>query len=132
MSGEIDFACSSVGTFLNLIRSGELRGLMVTTPERLASLPDVPTAREAGFPDMEKMIGWSAIYGPPKMPADIVARLSQALRSVGNDSGWRRATEQNGSIPYVRSADETRDYARVQYQIYRSLGESLNLNDKPM
>ena len=132
VSGETDFACGSIGTFFGLIKAGQLRALMVTTPERLAGLPDVPTAREVGFPDMEKIIGWSGIFAPPNLPADVLARLTQALRAVGEDPAWRRATEQSGSIPFVRGPAETRDFARAQYQLYRALGESLNLIDKPL
>jgi tripartite-type tricarboxylate transporter receptor subunit TctC len=132
MTGETDFACGSIGTFFALIKNGSLRALLVTTPERMASLPDVPTARELGFPDMERIVGWSGIYGPPGLPADVVGRLAQALKAIGEDASWRRATEQMGSIPRVLPPDETREFARAQYQIYRALGESLNLIDKPM
>ena len=70
IAGETQFACGSIGSFLPMIKSGDLRALMVSTPKRLPSLPDVPTVREAGFPEMERITGWSGIYGPPAMPAE--------------------------------------------------------------
>jgi tripartite-type tricarboxylate transporter receptor subunit TctC len=132
LAGETDFACGSIGTFLAQIKAGALRALIVTTPQRLAALPDVPTAREAGFPDMERIIGWSAIYGPANLPADVVQKLAQTVRAVGEDPAWRKATEQMGSIPQILSPEQTREFARNQYQLYRALGESLNLIDKPL
>lgn len=132
LAGEIDFACGSIGTFVPQIKAGTVRALMVTTPERVASLPDVPTAREIGLPDMEKIAGWSGVYGPPNLPAEVVHRLSQAIEAAGKDAAWRRATESAGSIPYTRAPADTRDYAKGQYDTYRSLGESLDLIDKVM
>jgi tripartite-type tricarboxylate transporter receptor subunit TctC len=130
LAGEIDFACASIGTFVAQIKAGELRALFVTTPERVAVLADVPTARELGIAEMERIIGWSGIYGPPGLPADVMERLSQAMRAVAADPAWVQATEKVGSIPFVRGAEETRSFARAQFQTYRALGESLKLIDR--
>lgn len=130
LAGDIDFACGSIGSFLPHIKQGTLRALMVTTPERLAVLPDTPTAAELGYAEMGRVIGWSGIYGPPGMSADVVARLNQMMRSLAQHAAWVKATEQAGSIPYVRGADETREFARAQFQMYQALGESLNIIDK--
>ncbi|MFZ9408370.1 MAG: Bug family tripartite tricarboxylate transporter substrate binding protein [Burkholderiaceae bacterium] len=130
MSGDVDFACGSIGTFLPQVRSGALRALMVTTPERLAVLPDAPTARELGFGDMQKIIGWSGIYGPPGLPQAVVDRLAEVMKVVAQDPAWIKGTEATGSIPYIRSPQDTREFAQAQFQIYRAIGESLNIIDK--
>jgi tripartite-type tricarboxylate transporter receptor subunit TctC len=129
LGGETDFACGSLGSFISLIKAGRLRALMTTTAERMPSLPDVPTARELGFAEMESIVGWSALYGPPKMPADIRDKLAATLKTIASDPAWIAATAQTGSLPYVRSPDETRDFAKGQYTLYRTLGELLNLID---
>lgn len=51
MSGRIDFMCLASAAAVSQIRGGKLRPLAVTGGERLASIPDVPTMRQAGFPD---------------------------------------------------------------------------------
>ena len=130
VSGGIDFACGSIGTFLPQIKAGKLRAIMVMSPERVRDLPDTPTVRELGYPDLEGMTGWSGIYGPPKMPPEIVARLHKMIRSLPDDPAWVRGTGLSGSIPYTRTLEETREFARNQYQMYRVLGESLNIIDK--
>ncbi len=130
VAGQIDFACGSIGTFLQLIKSGSLRAVMVTTPQRIAALPDTPTARELGYPEMERMTGWSAVYGPPNLPAEVVTKLGELMKSLVNDAAWVRTTELTGSIPFQRGPDYTREYARGQFQMYRALGESLNIIDK--
>ncbi len=112
LAGQTDFACGSIGTFLGQIKAGALRALMVTTSERLGSLPDVPTAREVGVPEMEKLAGWSGVFGPPGLPPEVVQRLAQGLEAVGKNPAWRRATELAGSVPQIRTPGETRDFAR--------------------
>lgn len=131
LAKETDFSCGSIGPFLAQIKAGKLRALIITTPERIPALPDVPTARELGYPDMEQVIGWSAIYGPPGMPDDVRKRLSDAMiQHVAKDAEWIRRTEQMGSIPYIKTPEETREFALKQHELYRSLGESLDIIDK--
>jgi Uncharacterized protein conserved in bacteria len=130
LAKETHFSCGSIGPFLTQIKANKLRALIITTPERIPSLPDVPTARELGVPEMESVIGWSAIYGPPGMPEAVVKRLSDVmLQHVAKDPNWIKRTEQMGSIPFIKSPEQTRDFARKQHELYRSLGESLNIID---
>lgn len=130
MGGQTQFACGSVGPFMPMIKNGDLRALMVTTPERMPALPDVPTARELGLPDMERITGCSGVYAPPGTPPEIVQRLSKALKEVGADPAWQKATEMTGSVPFIKSPEETRQFVKAQYEVYRSLGESLKIIDK--
>lgn len=132
MGGQTEFACGSLGSFISLIKSGALRALMITNAERMPSMPDVPTARELGYADMERIVGWSAVYGPPKLPADVRDKLVAALKTISTDPAWLATTAQTGSLPYVKSPDETKEFARSQYQLYRSLGEQLNIIDSKM
>ncbi|MBC7710906.1 MAG: tripartite tricarboxylate transporter substrate binding protein [Rhizobacter sp.] len=129
LSGETDFACASLGSFFSLIKAGRLRALVATTAERMPSLPDVPTARELGYGEMEAIVGWSALYGPPKMANDVRDKLAAALKLVATDPAWLAATAQTGSLPFVRSPDETREFAKNQHTLYKTLGELLNLID---
>lgn len=132
VAGQTEFACGSLGSFLALIKGGQLRALMVTTAERMASMPDVPTARELGYSEMEGIVGWSAVYAPPNLPAEVRARLVSAMKTIAADAAWQAATAQSGSLPYVKSPEETKLFVQKHYQLYRSLGESLNIIDSKM
>ncbi|MFO1328803.1 MAG: tripartite tricarboxylate transporter substrate binding protein [Rubrivivax sp.] len=129
VGGQTEFACGSMGPSLGLIKGGQLRALMVTTPERMSQLPDVPTARELGYAEMEPIVGWSALFGPPGLPADIRDKLADMLKKVAADPAWQAGTATTASLPYVKSPEETREFMRVQFQLYRSLGETLGLID---
>ncbi|RZI69193.1 MAG: tripartite tricarboxylate transporter substrate binding protein [Variovorax sp.] len=132
VAGQTEFACGSLGSFLALIKSGQLRALMVTNPERMSSMPDVPTARELGYAEMEGIVGWSAVYGPPNLPAEVREKLVSAMKTIAEDSAWMAATAQTGSLPYVKSPEESKRFVQKHFQLYRSLGESLNIIDSKM
>ena len=124
---QVDFQCTNLGTALGLIKSGQLRALVTTTPDRYKEIPDVPTAREAGFAFLERIIGWSALYGPPKMEARLVKIWADTLANVGKDAQWISATEKIGSVPRILPPDATAKFVREQYETYYKLGKSLNI-----
>lgn len=63
------------------VRAGSVRALAVTTSKRSASFPDIPTLAEAGVPGYETYT-WNAVFGPAKLPASTVERLSRELQAV--------------------------------------------------
>ncbi len=125
--GHVQFACSNLGALLAQFRAGTLRPLMTTTREPLKELPDVPTARSLGWPEMESLAAWSALAGPPQLPREIVQRWSDALATLARDPGWLAGNEKLGGIPAVRSPAETDTFVREQYQLYDRLAERLRL-----
>lgn len=129
VAGHTEFSCGSLGSFIALIKSGALRALMITNAERMPSMPDVPTARELGYAEMESIVGWSAVFGPPNMPLDVRKKLEIALKTIAADPIWKAGTAQTGSIPSILSPEETKTFVQKQYQLYRILGEQLNLID---
>jgi tripartite-type tricarboxylate transporter receptor subunit TctC len=132
LAGETEFSCGSMRPFIPHIKAGSLRALMVTTAERMAGLPEVPTARELGVPEMERIVGWSAVFAPPKLPPEIRDRLVAAMKQMAADPAWQAGTAQTGSLSYIRSPEETRDFVQGQFQLYRSLGEQMGIIDAKM
>jgi tripartite-type tricarboxylate transporter receptor subunit TctC len=127
LGGQVQFACNNATTLVSQIRAGTLRGLFVTTPERLAEVPEVPSAREAGVPEMEKVVGWTALMGPPGMPKDVVDRWTAALAAVAKDPEWLSGIAKIGGIPAIRSPADTEKYVREQYELYDKLITTLGI-----
>ena len=127
MSGEVDLNCTNLGTALSFIKSGQLRALMTTTPERYKEIPTVPTAKEAGYPQLERIIGWSALYGPPGMDRKLLAYWSEILQKVARDPQWITATERIGSVPHILSPADTAKFVQEQFETYDRLGKAIGL-----
>jgi tripartite-type tricarboxylate transporter receptor subunit TctC len=63
------------------IKTGAVKGLAVSSPYRLPSIPQVPTFKEAGVSGVE-LTGWLGVYGHPQMPDDIRAILGAAIADI--------------------------------------------------
>ena len=84
-SGRVQLWMTLLTPSLPLIQTGKLRPLAVSGPKRMASLPDVPTFREIGFPTLQAA-SWYAILAPLGTPRERVARLAaEAKRALGYD-----------------------------------------------
>jgi tripartite-type tricarboxylate transporter receptor subunit TctC len=129
LGGQVDFACSNLGALLPHLRSGALRALMTTTPQPLKELPEVPTVRKLGWPAMENFAAWSALAGPPGLPAEVLARWNEALAKLARDPEWLGAIEKLGAIPAIRSSGETEKFVREQFQIYQMLSLHLGIRE---
>ena len=123
ISGQVDFSFQNLSAVSGKIDAGQLIPLVVTTPERQKIIANVPTAQEVGYSNIEMVIGWSAIYGPPGMPADVVAKWTDTLQKLKADNGWNKMTKGLGNIVDVRSPADTKAYVKAQYNAY---DEALN------
>src|SRR5438445_532260 len=108
LGGEVQSGWSGIPNVLQAIRTGRLRALCISTARRSASVPDVPTAAELGFPgfDVATTIGLQAVAG---VPAQIVARLQAAFAAALRDpdlaermSNLGMELAENGTESYVR------------------------------
>jgi tripartite-type tricarboxylate transporter receptor subunit TctC len=84
ISGDVDVMFDNLPSALPHIKSGELRALAVTTPERAEALPDVPTLAETGISGLEDFsaTSWFALFAPAGTDPSIVSKLNQSLQKV--------------------------------------------------
>lgn len=90
-AAELDLAASRIqmmfSNFTSMepqVKAGRIKALAITGPGRSPLLPDVPTIREAGYPDLE-METWGGIVGPANMPPEIVEKLHREINAVLSD-----------------------------------------------
>jgi tripartite-type tricarboxylate transporter receptor subunit TctC len=103
IEGRIDLQFGIIPTTLQLIRSGKLRALAVTTEKRLDELPDVPTFEEAGLKGFEVSL-WFAVVAPKNIPAGIVARLEREIAAVVAEPEVKTAWDAVGIVPQAGTA----------------------------
>ncbi|HME30074.1 MAG TPA: tripartite tricarboxylate transporter substrate-binding protein [Pseudolabrys sp.] len=78
VGGHIDFLCEQAVSLVPSIQAGKIKAIVISADERLAALPDVPGAKEAGAQDYQLNV-WSAVYAPRGTPKEIVVKLADAL-----------------------------------------------------
>lgn len=83
ISGRVSLMFDTPVSVMPFIKSNRLKALAVSSPKRLAALPDVPTVAEQGFPGFSG-VSWMAIVAPAKTPAPIVAKLNAAITKIVN------------------------------------------------
>lgn len=90
------------------IRAGKLRGIAITTPRRVPSLPEVPAVAEA-LPGFE-VVGWYGVIGPAGMPAPLVAKLHGEFVRILNLPDIRERIVADGSDPVGSSPEAFRQF----------------------
>ena len=90
-AGDIQFAIPTASTALPLVQAGRLRALAVTSAQREASLPELPTLKEVTRSDDLVQVAWTALWMPAGVPAAIVRRVFEAFRTVYADAEVQRA-----------------------------------------
>ena len=81
LSGEIDVVTVTVPATIPFINSGKLRGLAILNATRVPTLPNLPTSKEAGFPEL-LLDSWYGVMAPAGVRADIIERLNNELKKV--------------------------------------------------
>jgi tripartite-type tricarboxylate transporter receptor subunit TctC len=84
LGGQIPMLFSSLGPAVGAVKSGKIRALAVTSPQRSPAFPDVPTMDEAGLKGFDST-AWYGVLGPAGLPPEVVARWTQALARAGAD-----------------------------------------------
>ena len=127
ISGNADFIFHNLSGLKGGIDSGQLRALVVTTPDRVAAIPDTPTATEVGHPNLNAVIGWSGVWGPKDMNPEAVDAWVSTLASLKEDESWNTATSDLGSIPTVMSPEDTRVFVEQQFNTFRTIADKLGM-----
>jgi tripartite-type tricarboxylate transporter receptor subunit TctC len=96
-AGEMDVFVSPIGEAKAGIAGGKIRGLAVTTPERLASLPEVPTMEEQGFRNFD-VAGWYGVLVPKGTPRPIIDKLNRELVAIITSSAYRERVLAMGAV----------------------------------
>ena len=105
VAGQTQVVFGTVASTLPFAKSGQLKVMAVTTPSRLAALPDVPTTAEAGFPNYS-VTNWHGIIGPKGIPPDIVAKLNKAINESLQAPGMSKGMASDGLTPAPGSPAE--------------------------
>lgn len=111
VAGNLPLMFANVGNVRGLVQSGKLRALGVTSAKRLPQFPDAPAIAEV-LPGFESS-AWFGLFGPAKMPADVVKRISDAARAAVRAEAMRKRLEADAGTPVGNSPEEFAAFVRA-------------------
>jgi tripartite-type tricarboxylate transporter receptor subunit TctC len=117
LGGRIEFVITDIAVTREFIQQGSLRALGVTTPVRIASLPNVPTMAEAGLPGYD-FAAWSGLFVPKGTPDDIVQTLNKALTTVVTSKEAQTFFADIGLEPNISTSAQLAEYVKAQTELW--------------
>ena len=105
ISGQVQLMFDTVGSMEQHIQAGSVRALAMSSAQRFARMPNVPTVAEAGVPGY-LFESWCGLMGPAGIPADIIARINESVAFAVQDKTIAAQFEVNGVVPRRASPQE--------------------------
>ncbi|PLC52382.1 ABC transporter substrate-binding protein [Pollutimonas nitritireducens] len=105
LAGRIDVFITTPPTAMAHVEAGTLRALAITSNQRHPKLPNIPTTAEAGLPEFQ-LEAWFSVFGPARMPADVVEKLAGAMQKVITSDEFKSQMSAQGSNASYRSPGE--------------------------
>jgi tripartite-type tricarboxylate transporter receptor subunit TctC len=112
-SGQVDMEILAVPAAVGQINAGRVRALAVLAPQRAVQLPNVPTAKESGYPDFDISV-WYGILAPAATPRDVISRLNAELNKAVSAPDMKEKFTTNGVDPLTGTPEQFRDFIRSE------------------
>lgn len=114
LAGQIPLMFTAVATAAGFIKEGRLKGIVVASPRRAASLPDVPTVMESGVADFQ-VASWFGLLAPARTPKPVIKQLNQEVLAVLAQPDVRERYLRAGLEPAGNSPDEFSGQIRSEW-----------------
>ena len=111
LAGDVQLTFVDSPAIMAHVKAGKLRGLAVSTAQRVPTLPDLPTVAETGVPGYEFVL-WSALFAPGGTPRPIITRLQELTVKIVNTPAIREKIAATGTIPVGGSSQSLADTIR--------------------
>ncbi len=126
IGGEVDEVVVPVAAAIPQIRAGKVRALAVLSEQRLPTLPEVPTAKEAGVDNFVVSI-WYGVFAPARTPPDIVGRLSREIIKALESRDLRERLAAMGVDPWPGTPEQLASLVRSETTRYAIIIKSIGL-----
>jgi len=126
IAGNTQLIFGSVATSLQFIKSGRLRGLAVTTPQRIGAAPELPTVAEAGVPGYQVVL-WHGLVGPKGLPVAVVERINQAANDALKSKDVADLLATDGVAPAGGSPEKFRAVIKSDIERWSGVVKQANI-----
>ncbi|HMN81611.1 MAG TPA: tripartite tricarboxylate transporter substrate binding protein [Burkholderiaceae bacterium] len=120
IGGQIEMGVAAVPVVQGHLKSGALRAIGVMGKQRVASLPEVPTIAEQGFPDVD-VAGWFAVIGPKGLAPAQVRRIHEAVVAAFNDADVKAAMARQDNVIDPTTPEAAAQFFRTEQERYARL-----------
>ncbi len=127
VGGQVQIIFDNVPSALPHITAGRLIAVAVAAPQRLASMPNVPTFKELGLEPVNRM-AYYGIYGPKGLPKDIVDKVNAGVRKALEDPAIRKRIEDTGSIVLGNTPEQFAAQMKDELEVYKKVVQTAKLN----
>jgi tripartite-type tricarboxylate transporter receptor subunit TctC len=126
LGGQVPFMFSTTIGILPRVRSGQLRGLAVSSAKRIASAPDLPTVAESALPGFD-VVAWFGFFAPAGTPAEIVNRLSSETRAALGGADVRKRLIDLGAEPLGSTPQDFTAYIESEFERWGKLARETGM-----
>ncbi len=113
LGGQVDMFITTPAGVVSQIQAGKLKGIAVTSKQRLSSLPNVPTAAESGLKGYE-LDSWFALYAPVGTPTDVVTLLNAEVNKIIASPDARRKAEESGTSVEQMTPQQLGEFTKTE------------------
>ncbi|MEI2416944.1 tripartite tricarboxylate transporter substrate binding protein [Orrella sp. JC864] len=126
LGGHVDFFFSSASAAMPHVKAGKLRVLAVSTAQRLAALPQVPTVAESVLPGFQFSL-WGGVFVPAGTPDEIVARLNREINAIVAQPAIRQRFEADNAAVQANTPEAFRQFVQAETGKYRDLVSAVGI-----
>jgi tripartite-type tricarboxylate transporter receptor subunit TctC len=127
VAGNVQMTFEGTGVLLPLIQAGKLRALAVTTPKRIAELPDVPTMVESGFPNFVST-SWTGLLAPVHTPGAIITKLNSSINAALKTADFNKALANLSNQPLGGTPQDFTETIKADLAKWSPIIKSLGLD----
>lgn len=127
LGGNVDMTITTPPPLMGHIAAGKLRPLVVTSKTRVASLKDVPSAPEAGYPDLD-VSSWFAMYAPVGTPKAVVDKLTAEIEKIMKSDAFRKKAEELGAEARYMNPQQLDQYQKAELQRWAKVIKSADIH----